>query len=376
MVSRKITRTLFVIVMIFILIGVTAAGFYFGLNYVLSQNVRFEKLEEQFGESDSATLIDEKTPGAIEIIVPRAADTKQIADILEEKEIIKNPLMFTILSKFNGFDGQYIAGTHFVLPDMGYDELMYILCQEPHAVRITFPEGLTYREIKERFHEAGVRFDERTMDSMVRNPQRFLDYDFVTEIERREGRDWMLQGYLFPDTYEFDVNTDEETIIRTFLNNTERKLIDEFWERAEYIGMSMDEVVILASIIQTECQKIEEMRTVSGVFHNRLEEDMTLSSCATVNYLRKEAGEEVKLWLLTEDINQFDSPYNTYLYKGLPPGPVCSPGEFAIRAALYPESHNYYYFSAKGDGSNVFASTPEQHQRNIERYQSLEEEDE
>lgn len=372
--SKILKRTLSVVVITLLLLSVAAAGFYFGLNYVLSQNARFEQLKKEFSNSQG-TLIDQNTENAVEIVIPRASDTKQIAEILEEKGIIKNVFMFTILSKFNGFDGSYMAGTHFVLPDLSYDEIMFILCQKPHSVRVTFPEGLSYSEVKARLREAGIRFDETVLDSMVRNPQLFLDYRFVTAIEKKEGRDWLLQGYLYPDTYEFDINTDEETIIRTFLNNTEQKLTDEFYERAAYIGMSMDEVLTLASIIQNECQMVEEMRTVSGVFSNRIKDDMPLSSCATINYLRKEAGQKVKLWLLTEDIEQFDSPYNTYLYKGLPPGPISSPGEYAIRAALWPESHQYYYFCASGDGSgrNLFAKTLEEHEQNIAKAQKAQE---
>ncbi|NLO36111.1 MAG: endolytic transglycosylase MltG [Clostridiaceae bacterium] len=370
MVSKKITRTLSVIVIVFLLVSVTAAGFYFGLNYVLSQNSRFEQLEKVFG-SNGETAVNEETPGAVEIVIPRASDTQQIAELLADKGMIKNVFMFTILSKFNGFDGAYMAGTHFVLPDMGYDEIMYILCQNPHAVRVTFPEGLTYSEVKDRLRTAGVRFDEQVLDSMVRNPQIFLDYEFITLISKKEGRDWTLQGYLFPDTYAFDVNTDEETILRTFLNNTERYLKEEYFERAEHIGMSMDEVITMASIIQMECQKVEEMRTVSGVYFNRLERDMLFNADPTVNYLLKEAGEETKLWLETEDLYKFDNPYNTYMYKGLPPGPICSPGEFAILAALWPEAHKELYFVARGDGFHVFARTIEEHERNVARYKKL-----
>ena len=374
--SRKITRTLSFIVILFLLIGVTAAGFYFGLNYVLSQNSRFEKLEQEFSSSGDRA-IDKDTPGAVEIVIARASDTKKIAQLLSDKKIIKNTFMFTILSKFNGFDGAYMAGTHYVLPDMGYDEIMYVLSQKPHAVRVTFPEGLNYLEVKQRLKDAGVRFDEAVLDSMMSNPQLFLDYSFVTDIEKKEGRDWLLQAYLFPDTYEFDVNTDEETIIKTFLNNTSSKLTDEYYERAAYINMSMDEVLTMASIIQMECGVIEEMRTVSGVFYNRIKADMTFSSCATINYLRKEDGLDPKLWLLNSDIYMYeDNLYNTYLYKGLPPGPICAPGDFAIKAALWPEQHKYMFFSAKGDGSNAFATTIEQQDKNIAYYQKLAEEKE
>jgi len=120
-----------------------------------------------------------------------------------------------------------------------------------------------------------------------------------------------------------------------------------------------------------ECQKVEEMRTVSGVYFNRLERDMLFGADPTVNYLRKEAGEDVKLWLETEDLYTYDSPYNTYMYKGLPPGPICSPGEYAILAALWPESHKDLYFVAKGDGFHVFSRTIEEHERNVAKYKKL-----
>lgn len=373
MISRHITRTFAVFVALFILISCTAAGFYFGLNYVLSQNDRFEKLEQQISDSTDGEAVHAGTPGAVELIIPRAADTQQIADILVKKRIIKNPFMFSLLSKFNGFDGAYQAGTHFVTRTMSYDEIMYILTTKPNAVRVTIPEGLTYKEIKEKLRAAGLNFDETAMDNMVRNPRLFLDYDFVTEIEKNDGRILLLQGYLFPDTYEFDVNVDEETILRTFLDNMASKLTDDNYLKASRNGMTMDQVITLASIIQNECSDIEEMRTVSSVFHNRLNTTgWTLSSCATVNYLLKEDGEESKLWLSNTDINRYQlNRYNTYLFEGLPPGPICSPGTYAIMAALYPLESDYMFFSAKGDGTNVFAATQEQHEANIALYQSL-----
>ena len=98
---------------------------------------------------------------------------------------------------------------------------------------------------------------------------------------------------------------------------------------------------------------------------------MAFGDDPTINYLRKEAGMDVKLWLSTEEIYELDSPYNTYLYKGLPPGPICSPGEFAIRAALWPETHPYKYFVARGDGYHAFAERLDQHERNIAKYREL-----
>ncbi len=373
MFSRKVYRTLLIVVIVLVLIVVAAAGFYFGFSYVLAQNTRFDRIEEQFQSIGGKPVIDQSTPGAIEIVIPRAANTKEIAEILNENEIIGNPMVFTILSKFNGFDGAYLAGTHYVKKDMSYDELMYVLTLKPHAVLVTFPEGFSYFQVKERLKDKGVRFDEAVLDSMMRNPNLFLDYTFVREIKKTDDRDFVLEGYLWPDTYAFDMNTDEETIIRTFLNNTENKLIEEYYAQAEKKGMSMDEVLTLASIIQNETKILTEMRTVSGVFWNRLEDKMRLESCATVNYLRRSDGLDIKLWLSDADIRMYETNlYNTYRSAGLPPGPICSPGDDAIRAALWPEKHSYLYFVATGDeeGTNAFAKTLEQHNANVAKYSS------
>lgn len=371
MFSRKVYRTLLIVVIILVLVVVAAAGFYFGFSYVLSQNARFDRLEKQFESVGGKPVIDVTTPGALEIVIPRSSSTKEIAGLLEEKEIIGNPMLFTILSKFNGFDGAYIAGTHYVKKDMSYDELMYVLTLKPHAVLVTFPEGFSYFQIKQRLKDKGVRFDENVLDSMMRNPNLFLDYQFVRDIKKADDRDFVLEGYLWPDTYAFDMNTDEETIIRTFLNNTENKLIDEYYAQAEKKKLTMDEVLTLASIIQNETTILTEMRVVSGVFWNRINAKMRLESCATVNYLRRSDGLDIKLWLSDADIRMYETnKYNTYRSSGLTPGPICSPGDDAIRAALWPENHDYKYFVATGDkeGTNAFAKTLDQHNANVAKY--------
>ncbi|MBP1757185.1 MAG: YceG family protein [Firmicutes bacterium] len=370
MLARRVKRTMLVVVTIFILLVISAIGFYFGMSYVISQNARFDRLDQEFAkpEADNKYKISKDSPGAIEIYIPRASDTQAIAEVLKKAKVISNPLVFTVLSKFNGFDGAYLSGTHYVTNSMSYDEIMYILTQKPNAVRVTFPEGLSYLEVKQKLKDAGVSFDEQLLDSMMRNPQLFIDYPFVAAIQAKPGRDWLLQGYLYPDTYEFDMNTDEETIIRTFLSNAETKLTENYSARAKENGMTLDEAITLASMIQIECSLNEEMRTVSGVFTNRLKKDMPLGTDSTINYLRKEQGLDSKLWLSSDEINIYDSPYNLYTHTGLPPGPICSPGDLAIKAALWPLKHNYFYFVAKGDGSNDFATTIEEHDANVAKY--------
>ena len=133
--------------------------------------------------------------------------------------------------------------------------------------------------------------------------------------------------------------------------------------------MTLDEVITLASIIQMESAIPLDMYKVSRVFHNRLEYGDKLQSCATVNYLRRQQGKE-PIFIVSEEDMEMDSPYNTYLYEGLPPGPICSPGLEAIHAALYPDidSPNLYYFVSKGDGENYFSSSYEEHERAVEEY--------
>jgi len=249
---------------------------------------------------------------------------------------------------------------------------MYYLTLEPASVQVTIPEGSTYIEVKKLLHDAGINFDDAEFDSCMNSPNLFVDYEFVSQIELKEGRDYILAGYLYPDTYTFDINASPESIIRKFLSNMQNKLYDEYYERAERLGMSIDEVMTMASIIQKESGRPTDMMYISAVFHNRLNsDDMSmhyLSSSATINYLVQVQGGEPSLMHTDAEVN-ISSPYNTYLNPGLPPGPICMPGLDAISAALYPEPNcNYWYFCATGDGGTAFAVTLSEHENNIATY--------
>ncbi len=372
MMSSKVKVALRILVSLLLLIAFGIMGVFLGYNYVLSQESRFSTLQSEI--DDGSFDITKDTEGVVSIVVETGDDTSDIAKQLYDNKLIDNTFVFSLMSKVNGFDGAYIAGTHFLIPGLTYDEIMYLLTLDPESVTITFPEGMTYTEIKETLHEAGLTFSDDEMDELMDSPNLFVDYDFVSQIVLSDGRDYVLSGYLFPDTYEFDINADPETIINTFLNNTEVKLYDEYYSRAASLGMTMDQIMTLASIIQVETNNALDMTYVSAVFHNRLEssdESMHyLGSDATINYLREMEGLEPHFVLTDEDL-AIDSPYNTYANPGLPPGPICMPGLDAIQAALYPEPNcNYYYFCATGDGSTVFAVTAEEQQANIAQYQA------
>ncbi|MCR5048973.1 MAG: endolytic transglycosylase MltG [Saccharofermentans sp.] len=372
MLPKKLKFVVHILIILLLLVSFAIMGVYVGYNYVITQEERFTALEASI--EDGSFKVDMNTEGAIPFVIRTGDMTSDIADQLFELGLIDNTFMFSLLSKVNGFDGAYQAGTHYLLQGLDYDEIMFLLTQRSVSVTVTFPEGITYEEMKVKLHEAGLTFSDEEMDECMDSPNLFTDYRFVSQIELVEGRDHVLSGYLFPDTYEFDVNASAETIISTMLNNTETKLYDEYYERAESLGMSMDQIMTLASIIQAESSNMTDMMYISSVFRNRMnssDESMHyLGSDATVNFIRRMNGLDPDLFLTADDI-ALDSPYNTYMYQGLPPGPICMPGQDAIQAALYPEPNsNYMYFCADGYGGTLFAVTLAEHENNVATFQA------
>ena len=370
MLSKKIWVALRILVILLLLFGFAVLGVFGGFNYVLSQDSRFDTLKKGLAEGKYKVKAD--TPGAVTLVIETGDSTSDIADKLYEQGLIGNKLVFSLMSKINGFDGAYVAGTHYLLKSYSYDELMFFLTLESATVAVTIPEGTTYVQLKKLLHKAGLTFDDEEFDKCMNSPDMFVDYDFISKIEINEDRDYILAGYLYPDTYMFDVNSKPETIIRKFLNNMRGKLYQEYYTRAKALNMSMDQVITLASIIQMETGKPLDMMYVSAVFHNRLKsKDKSLrkfGSSATINYLVEKQGGKTSL-LHSDAELAIDSPYNTYTHEGLTPGPICMPGLDAISAALYPEPGcGYLYFCATGDGGTAFATTLKQHNKNIAKY--------
>lgn len=354
-------------------------GYAKGYDYVVLQNSRFKKISTDFENNKGESPFDPEMPGAVEIIIPRSSDVDEIAKILYDNDLIKSQLFFKILSKFNGFNGGYQAGTHYLSKSMSYDEIMFILTRVPKPVTITFTEGMTYRQVKQLLIDSGVKIDEERLDELVQRPNLFTEYRFIQDIKISPDREWPLQGYLWPDTYRLDPNADEESIIRMFLDNTELKLAEaDYYSRVAASGFnSLDEVITLASIIQQE-GNVAEMSKIGKVFLNRMREGMPLESCASINYLRSELDEPPRLWASYADLNRFsDNPYNIYKFSGLPPGPINSPGTIAIEGILWPASaanwegaDSYLYFCATGEGDNEFSMTLEEHNAKVEKYSS------
>ncbi|MBQ4348247.1 MAG: endolytic transglycosylase MltG [Clostridia bacterium] len=231
------------------------------------------------------------------------------------------------------------------------------------TVRVTFPEGLTLVQIAEKLEESEVcnasRFIALTNDMTYIQT---LPYSFINEIENRQERAFILEGYIFPDTYEFYRGESEEKALSRFLDNTERKLTAEYRQRAAELGYSLDEIITLASIVQEESYTNDSVKNVSSVLHNRLRSPSfpRLQCDVTIHYVNDYITDS-KFLSATDG---YAEKYNTYKCEGLPVGAICNPGLASIEAALYPAETDYYYFVTDSDWDYYYASTYAEHKKN------------
>jgi len=277
------------------------------------------------------------------INIPSGTNAKEIVDLLEKNEIIrKNNYTFRILIKIMKLEDQLKYGEYDLNPSMNMLQILDKLVKgEVITYKITIPEGYTYKQIAELLEKKEIAEKEA-----------FLK--LVKDSEKTP------EGYLFPDTYEVPKKYGAENIVKLMLSNFNQIAIkNKFADKAEEIGFSQDKIIILASIIEREAKFSEEKSKVSAVFHNRLKKGMKLQSCATIQYILEEPKER-----LDENDLNIDSPYNTYLYRGLPPGAICNPGLDSIMAALEPEEDNYLYFVLGENGRHIFSKTYQEHLKN------------
>lgn len=338
-----------------ILMFAVFSGIY-SYKFVLSSN----------NNSDKEVSLNIDPVTAIKIEVPLGSSTTSIANMLKEKGIIKYPSIFKLMSKLNGYDGNYQSGTHFVTKDLNYDMLMKALSEKPYSVPITIIEGWTFKQIEDKLFEKKLISKEKF--EKVANSEKF-DYQFLKNLPNRNYR---LQGYLFPNTYEFGMGEGEKDIIKKMLDDFNKKFKPEYYDLAKKQGMTVDKIVILASVIEGEAAKDDERKIIAGVFYNRLSnKDKTLKklqSCATIQYILKNQGIIRADNKIFEKDTKIDDPYNTYLNEGLPPGPICSPSIKSIEAALNPDKTEYLFFVAKGDGSHQFSKTLKDHMAASKKY--------
>lgn len=229
------------------------------------------------------------------------------------------------------------------------------------TTRITFIEGSTLTECFELLEENGVA----SYDSLMNVAQNsdFSNYKVYSDIPVDENRCFKLEGYLFPDTYDFFLDEAPESVINRFLSNSDVKITDEMRNRADELGYTMDEIMIIASIIQAEGAFPSDAATIAGIIYNRLEDGIRLQMDSTYFYVK----EDIASFVGEDSAEDYKAIYDTYTCYSLPRGPVCNPGMFAINAALYPEETDYYYFCHDNEGNTYYATNYSDHIENCRK---------
>jgi UPF0755 protein len=281
------------------------------------------------------------------VVVPTGASFGQTVDSLAKAGIVRWPRGFRVYAKLTGSDRSVRAGTYLLQPGSGWGDVLDALTRGRGLVHtVTVPEGFALADI--------VPLLARALD-VRQDSVRVAARD--TALLRRLGVPTRtLEGYLFPDTYQFPDGTSARDAVGAMVRRFEQVWRPEWTERLGAVGMTRHEVVTLASIVEKEARLAPERPVIAAVYVNRLRIGMALQADPTVQYARGQHTTRV----LYRDL-EIDSPYNTYKYRGLPPGPIASPGRASLEAALFPADVPYRYFVAYPDGHHEFRTTFDDH---------------
>ena len=286
-----------------------------------------------------------------EIVVTDGEKLGSVAKSLKQADLIDYKFFFLLYGAMS--DTQVVAGTYELNTDMDYHALLTAMSPKSGArktVDVTIPEGYSMQQIFELLESKNVNTVEKLMDAAANG-----DYDFEFLADKEKGDASRLEGYLFPDTYQFYSGGDPEAVIRKMLKNFDNKMTDELMAMVESSPYTLDEIITIASLIEKETDGNDEGK-ISSVIRNRLK-----NSGETAGYLQIDAsllyalGEHKET--LSDADKEVDSPYNLYKYKGLPPTPIANPGMSSIRSALYPDDTSYYFYALGDDGVHHFFRT-------------------
>ena len=290
--------------------------------------------------------------------VPRGSSTGAIARRLADAGIVRDPLAFRIAVYTQNAGGRLQAGEYrFDRPMTAAEVVDKLKRGDVYLVPITFREGLSIRQMAQIFESKGLG---KSVDFV----KAASDGTRIHALDP-EARD--LEGYLFPDTYSVPRRTTADQLVARMVSGFEKALTPEIRQQASARGLGVRQLVTLASIVEKETGKADERPLVAAVYSNRLKIGMGLQCDPTVIYALERAG--LYDGDLTREDLRFDSPYNTYRYAGLPPGPIASPGKASLAAAANPADAPYLYFVSRNDGSHAFSSTLDEHNRYVHQYQ-------
>jgi len=293
----------------------------------------------------------------VKVTIPRGATLNDIADSLASKNIISNRKMFLMAVRSTGHEKDIPAGRFtFNFPDNNNSIIDQLVNGTPLKKRVTILEGWTVRQIAENLSKK-LNIDKSEFVHLC------FDEQFIRQLGIPGNS---AEGFLFPDTYYFFEGEDARSLIKRLVKEYKKVLTAARSKRAEELGFSELEWITLASIIEGEAIYNDERSRISGVYHNRLSKSMRLQADPTIQYIIDDAPRR----LLNKDL-KIQSPYNTYLNSGLPPGPINNPGRESIIAALYPETNDYLYFVARGDGYHTFSRNQQEHNKAKRKFQLI-----
>lgn len=303
----------------------------------------------------------------VTVNIPAQTDTKGAIEILRDNKLIKHKYFCRICAKVLEYrDDNYLTGIYYLTESMGLENMLSSFKKPTitgETVTLTFPEGYTVNQIAEKLEKYEV-CSQTAFFATVRDVDFSTEYSFIAQMDNKYKRYQVLEGYLYPDTYEFYIGENASSVIRKFLDNFKNKWTDEYQAQADKIGMSIDDVITLASIIEKEAYGADQMPLVSSVFHNRLNKSgiyPTLGSDATKEYVTEYISKSVTN---SAELSGYQKNYDTYKCAGLPVGAICNPGNDAIKAALFPANTGYYYFLHDNDKKIYLAATDSEHNQN------------
>jgi len=293
------------------------------------------------------------------VTIDEGSSTTAIASKLADEGIINSKRAFVSYVRAEGLAVSLKAGEYLFDGTITVADVAQMLAKGSSSasdIKVTIPEGWTIKQTAQAFADKGIcSVDE------------FIDYcqngDFAYDYLPAKNTDERLEGFLFPETYMVAQGWGAEQVVDMLLRQFDKVYTEELRNRCEAMGYTTLELVTMASLVEKEAVWESDRALISGVFYNRLQKGMLLQSCATVQYILG----ETKYPLLYRDL-EIDDPYNTYIYQGLPPGPIASPGEACLQAALYPEETEYLYFLAKPTGEHYFSKTLSEHNEAYKRY--------
>lgn len=331
---------------------------------------------------DDMLAINRTENKSVKIEIPANPSLETVANVLEENHIIDDKNYFKMFAKFTKADDDFTQGTYEIKTNMDYEAIINFLLSSVNrtdTVEVTIPEGRNVIEIAKLLKEKGALADENKFLELCNSNQFDDEYSFLKDIKNADDRYYKLEGYLYPDTYTFYKNEDAENVIYRFLNNYETRLTEkqdvsgydkvttiEEMLKKNRSNYTLDQVMIVASIIQSEAADTDDMYYISSIIYNRLNADHDMG----VQYLGLDSTKfypyRTQADVPEDARDTFESSYDTYTKEGLPAGEICNPGMNAIIAALNPKDTDYYFFCHDKDGNAYYASTIYEHNANLE----------